>query len=89
MSEPNTSLLEFPCDFPIKALGLSRDDLQELVVSIVRRQAPDLDEATITCRRSGGGKYTSVTVVVRAQSQEQLDAIYQELCGCPQLNMVF
>jgi putative lipoic acid-binding regulatory protein len=87
MSEPAPSLLEFPCDFPIKALGLSREGLERQVLAIVLRHAPDLDENAVTSRRSGGGKYTAVTVALRAQSQAQLDAIYQDLTACPEIAM--
>lgn len=88
MSEPKPSLLEFPCDFPIKAFGLSHADLEGRVVAIVRRHAPDLGEAAVSSRPSTGGKYTAVTVTVRARSQEQLDAIYQDLSSCPEIAMV-
>lgn len=83
MSESEqASLLEFPCDFPIKAFGLSREDLPALVAAIVRRHAPDLGEGAVSWRQSGGGKYTAVTVTVRARSKAQLDAIYRELTAC-------
>ncbi len=89
MSEPTPPLLEFPCDFPIKALGLSREGLEAQVVELVRRHAPDFQDADVVSRLSGGGKYTAVTVTVRAQSQAQLDAIYQDLTACPEIAMVF
>jgi len=87
MSEPRPGLLEFPCDFPIKAFGLCRDGLEEQIVALVRRHAPDLAEDAIVSRASGGGKYTAVTMTVRAQSQAQLDAIYQDLSACPEVIM--
>lgn len=88
MSEATPPLLEFPCDFPIKALGLSQAGLQTQVIAIVQRHAPDLDLSTVTSRSSGGGKYTAITVTVRAQSQAQLDAIYRELTASPAIAMV-
>jgi uncharacterized protein len=84
MSEQErTTLLEFPCDFPIKVFGLSGDGFLEQVAVLVRRHAPGLGEGALTSRQSGGGKYTAVTVTVRAQSKAQLDAIYRELTACP------
>ncbi len=88
MSEHRPPLLEFPCDFPFKAIGLSQEGLEELVVGIARRHAPDLDQGTVACRLSGGGKYTGVSLTVRAQSQAQLDAIYSDLAACPEVVMV-
>lgn len=79
MTNQITSLLEFPCDFPIKAFGHYSDDLDQIIVSIVRRHAPDLRENAVVVRTSKGKNYAAVTVTVRAQSQAQLDAIYTDL----------
>ncbi len=73
------SLLEFPCVFPLKAIGTGADDFEAIVVSIIRRHAPDLNDAAVTSRPSRGGKYLSVTATFTASSRAQLDAIYQEL----------
>jgi len=73
------SPLSFPCRFPIKAMGLAEADLPTLVTAIARRHAPDLDDDQTRVRPSSNGRYVSVTVVIEAVSQEQLDAIYREL----------
>jgi putative lipoic acid-binding regulatory protein len=82
------SLLQFPCDFPIKIMGSGDFDLRLLAVELVRRHAPDLDETRIRVRDSRTGRYQSVTVVVRARAREQLDAIYRELSGHPRIALV-
>jgi hypothetical protein len=76
--QPET-LIEFPCDFAIKAMGLSGDGLDELVVSIVCEHAELCSEDAVSLRQSSGGKFTSVTVMIRAISKPQLDTIYQAL----------
>jgi hypothetical protein len=81
-------LLEFPCDFPVKAFALSSDGLEGRVAALVRAHAPDLALDAVSSRASGGGKYTAVTVAVRAQSQAQLEAIYRDLSACPEIVMV-
>jgi putative lipoic acid-binding regulatory protein len=73
------STLEFPCSFPIKAMGRLTDDFQQLVIEIVRRHAPELDENEVRFQDSRNGRYRSVTVVVLADSRDQLDAIYRDL----------
>ena len=88
MSVQRTSLLEFPCDFPIKAVGNNREDLEALVASLARAHAPDLKDGDVVSRQSGGGRYLAVTVNLRARSQEQLDAIYRELSAHPEIIMV-
>lgn len=81
------SPLQFPCHFPIKAMGKSDCNLDMIVVEIVRRHAPDLAEGAVKTRPSAQGKYVSVTVVVNAISREQLDAIYQDLVDCESVLM--
>lgn len=88
MSDTTQALIEFPCDFPVKALALSREDLDLQVYSIVRRHASSLSEAAVTTRLSANGKYTSVTVTVRAESRAQLDDIYRDLTACSDIVMV-
>jgi putative lipoic acid-binding regulatory protein len=87
MDEKPQSLLEFPCAFPIKAFGNTSEDFEAIVIAIVRRHAPDLAAEAVASRTSGGGIFTAVTVTVEAQSQVQLDAIYQDLTDCPEVIM--
>ena len=59
MSENSTeeeTLLEFPCDFPIKAMGKAAEDFDSHVVQIVRNHVDDLPEGAITTRPSSNGK---------------------------------
>jgi len=87
VSDEKETLLEFPCQFPIKAMGLNCDEFETRVVSLVRKHCPDLGEGAVICRDSKGGKYLSVTVTVCATSREQLDNIYYELTACEQVLM--
>ena len=79
MQNNSDSALQFPCDFPIKAMGLAVHDIELIVFNIVRRHAPDTEQQAFSKRASTNGKYLSVTVTVNARSRAQLDAIYQEL----------
>lgn len=87
MSEEQDTLLEFPCEFPIKAMGKNHDDFETQVVTLVRKHCPDLAEGAVVSRDSKGGKYLSVTVTITATSREQLDNIYLELTACEQVMM--
>jgi uncharacterized protein len=73
------TVMEFPCRFPIKAMGKAEDGFDILVVGIVRKHAPDLSENAVKSRLSQGGAYISITVIVEAESKQQLDNIYLEL----------
>jgi putative lipoic acid-binding regulatory protein len=82
------SALEFPCAFPIKIMGRTRDGFAQAIVEIVARHAPDFDPATLEMRSSRAGNYLSMTATVNAQSREQLDALYRELVAHPMVAMV-
>jgi hypothetical protein len=55
LSADEETLLEFPCDFPIKVMGRAEPGFDLLVVELVRRHAPDLGEGAVTTRASRGG----------------------------------
>ena len=71
--------LVFPCSFPLKAVGKGGEDFEDLVISILRKHVPDLDEEAVVTQPSSHGKYLSVTATFIAESREQLDALYEEL----------
>lgn len=76
------SLLKFPCQFPVKAMGKSGPELEAAVLAIFRQHVPDLPEGSVSCVASKNGTYTSITVTITAQSRQQLDNIYRELTTC-------
>ncbi|NCS65789.1 MAG: hypothetical protein COS39_09805 [Hydrogenophilales bacterium CG03_land_8_20_14_0_80_62_28] len=82
------TLLEFPCDFPLKVMGARSDDFAQTVVEIVLRHAPGFRAETVEMRASSGGNYLSVTCTVHALSKEQLDGLYRELSGHPAVKIV-
>ena len=79
MDKPNAPGFEFPCSYKIKAMGLDEPHFDALVVEIIRRHQPDIKEGAITHKPSKTGKYISISVVIEAQSKQQLDAIYDDL----------
>ena len=88
MTEQPETLLEFPCAFPLKVMGLSSDALAQTVLEIVRRHAPGFDGAQMEMRASSGGTYVSLTCTITATSKAQLDALYRELSGHPLVKVV-
>jgi putative lipoic acid-binding regulatory protein len=86
-SEEKTSLLEFPCRFPIKAMGRNSDDFEEIVTGIVMAHAELWPDEPIRSAPSNEGNFVSITAVIEARSQPQLDAIYQALTDCDQVMM--
>ena len=84
----DTSLIEYPCAFPIKIMGHTRAGFAQAMLEIVHRHAPQFDGATMEMKSSKHGKYLSITCTVTATSREQLDALYRELCDHPMVVMV-
>jgi putative lipoic acid-binding regulatory protein len=73
------TLIEFPCDFPIKVMGETRDDFAETIIAVIREQLPDFDAGMIEMRASSGGRFISLTCTVHVTSKPQLDDIYRTL----------
>lgn len=86
-SQNPETLLEFPCRFPIKAMGRSGTELKSTVLEIVSRHAELSDEEAVRENNSRAGNFVSVTVVIEATSKDQLDAIYMELTDCESVLM--
>jgi putative lipoic acid-binding regulatory protein len=80
--------MTFPCEFPLKAFGKNTDDFETLIITIVRRHVPDLEDSAVSSRTSGGAAYRAVTATFMARSREQLDALYTELSSHEQVLMV-
>ena len=82
------SILAFPCEFPIKVMGRAQHGYAQAILEVVKRHAPDFDEATMEMRSSREGRYLSLTFTIDAVSREQLDGLYRELCDHPMVSMV-
>lgn len=88
MSEERKTLLEFPCDFPLKIMGNNHPEMSATIAAVVITHAPDFDETTIELRESSKGNYLSLTCTVRATSQAQLDDLYRALTSHPMVKVV-
>lgn len=89
MSDSSDTLLTFPCDFPLKAMGLARIDFLEEIAKVIQQYDPDFDPAGAEVRFSKNRNYVSITCMIHAQSKRQLDAIYIALSNHPFIKVVF
>ena len=85
--EDGETLLEFPCEFPIKAMGLACDEFEIAVIEIINRHVENLGEGALTMKPSRNGKYTAITIRITAHSKDQLDAIYMDLTACEHVSI--
>ena len=82
------TLIEFPCDFPIKVMGDMRDDFTDTMISVIQQHVPDFDGTRVAFRASSGGRYLSLTCTVYVTSKPQLDDIYRSLTSHPMVKVV-
>jgi hypothetical protein len=88
MNEQKDSLIDFPCDFPIKVFGFAQQGFAQAMAEAVQQHAPDFNASNIEMRASSGAKYLSLTCTVHVTSREQLDDIYRALSNHPMVKMV-
>ena len=82
------SLIDYPCAFPIKVMGLKVDGFVHAMTEVAERFDPSFDARTIELRPSKGGNYLGVTLTVHATSREQLDDLYRALTSHPMVKVV-
>jgi uncharacterized protein len=80
--------LVFPCEFPLKVIGVNEDGFADYAVEVVQRHVPDLDHRSISHTVSEGGKYMSVSFMFIAKSREQVDNLYIELTASKRVKWV-
>lgn len=82
------TVIEFPCEFPVKVMGARVEGFAQAVAEVVAGHDPEFDAASITMRPSRNGNYLALTCPVWATSQEQLDDLYRELSAHPMVRIV-
>jgi putative lipoic acid-binding regulatory protein len=82
------SLIDYPCDFPIKIMGAMQDAFARTMVEVVTLHDPEFHSGKMDMRPSAKGNYLSLTVTVRATSREQLDNLYRALSSHPMVKIV-
>nr|WP_269975645.1 DUF493 family protein YbeD [Dickeya lacustris] len=79
-------LLEFPCSFTYKVMGLAKPELVDKVVEVVQRHAPGDYHPQI--KPSAKGNYHSVSITITATHIEQVETLYEELGNIEIVRMV-
>jgi putative lipoic acid-binding regulatory protein len=75
------SVIEFPCEFPIKMMGRDTPEFRATARSLIEFHVGVISEDRIQTNLSGKGNFVSVTITVTATSQQQLDDIYRDVSG--------
>jgi putative lipoic acid-binding regulatory protein len=80
--------MDFPCIFNLKVIGAMNANLESIIMPAMVKNNIEAEKVRISSKASKGGKYTSFTVTFAAQNQEQLDNIYREISGHPDVIIV-
>ena len=73
------SLIDFPCEFPVKVMGAAVPEFHSSVEKIAKAFDPEFDASETTQNVSKTGKYVSLTLIIHAIDKPQLDSLYKEL----------
>ena len=84
-TQEQETLFEFPCKFPVKAMGRAEDGFEELVTGLILGHAEMYAGESVSTNPSSSGNFISVTISIEALSKAQLDSIYQDLTDCEQV----
>ena len=73
------SAIEFPCEFPIKMMGRNTPEFRTTARALVEKHAGTVRDDAVQDTLSRNDRFVSITVTITASSQQQLDAIYQDV----------
>lgn len=79
-------LLEFPCEYPVKVVGLNRDGFKSEVLHVLFEIMGidyKLDE-----KPSSQGKYMAYATTITAENIEQIEKLYHNLGAIDGVKMV-
>jgi putative lipoic acid-binding regulatory protein len=70
-------LLEFPCTFAFKVMGVADPRLMEQVVAVIQKHAPG--DYAPSVKPSSKGTYNALSIPVIVTSKLHIETIYSEL----------
>ena len=82
-----SSPITFPCEFIIKIMGKASADFELKMLNLIQKHYPETTKENIKKRSSQENNYIALTVTVHAKSQQELDALYQDISKCPSVLM--
>ena len=77
--------LQFPCRYPVKAMGRTGGNLELEIVTIIENHTGKVAQEDVRSKSSSAGNFQSVTVTIEVTSRAELETIYQDLSACEQV----
>ncbi|MCB1615694.1 MAG: DUF493 domain-containing protein [Pseudomonadales bacterium] len=90
MATPRTEKpkIEFPCDYPIKVVGVASTALHETVIKVMTRHVEGFSHTAVQVVDSSKGNYQSLRLTITATGEQQLKTIFRELMESGHVKMV-
>ncbi len=85
--QADPELLEFPCEFALKAIGLKTPELPGHIENRVRARIAAPETLSIQTRPSKAGSYIAITASFTAHNRDELDDLYRQLSADPKVKM--
>lgn len=79
-------LVEFPCHFTFKVMGVASPSLPDQVVAVCQQHAPG--DYSPTVKPSSKGNYHSVSISVKVESQTHIETLYRSLADLEDVRYV-
>ena len=89
MTAQDPPKIEFPCeDYPIKVMGDANTEMHDFVLATTEIFAPGFDRTKVSVKKSGKGRFQSLTLYITATGVDQLQAYHSALVANPAIKMV-
>ena len=89
---PDPPVVEYPCAWTYKVVGVDEDDLRRAVKVMLTvcldRDSGERPYELGLSRTSSGGKYVSLNLTLEVRSEEERNALHAGLKDCPEVVMV-
>jgi putative lipoic acid-binding regulatory protein len=82
-SDVQETLMEFPCDFPLKVFVKPESDVDQQILTLLEPHVGALPLSAVQRKVSRTGKFISLTVNFTATGKPQVDAVFAALQGHP------
>ena len=83
-----TTLMEFPCLFPVKIIGINSQNFIDEIKQTTLNHFPNFKDEHFAQKLSEKNNYLALTVTVLAENQVMLDAFYQDITKNEHVRMV-
>lgn len=78
----------FPCEYPIKVIGIAGKDFQASIAEIVVRHCPEFDASRIEVVDSRNGNYASLRFSIHAKGKTHIQQLFMDLKTNKNVQMV-